>query len=770
MFFSIKDVIINLLSPKKRRLPWGFNSKIYRYLYNDIDNYGKKPRQHYRNIGMKEGRLYKKSAFVKKTSLNPNLETIVVCCDDENESLFFIDAVKKLSKTFNIILVANSYHLNDIYLPYCNWLIVNKIFDRKKKYASELIKEFATAPNLKFIVSNIYEGGIFYQRLEKAKIASVLIIGNTLAFGKSNLSRGLCTATRVIYTDKTYAEKVLYDYMYGFPDQLTILSAPAHHVGFAAEKINTKIVIGYGDVSFTDGFDVFTKISSLYKLQYPHDKTEFIWLRALNNGSNSSRFEQTQTWSQISKADQSYRILSTKSFNDNYYQKSAVFFDTSRLVNKICHAKSALQAGKPVFALDGVMPLSARYQEENIDEQYLLSQTNDQEFISKLHEHLIAADKTNKDQLDAISTKLGSVDQFVDELLDIGGKAARQIKQEAIDAIELFGKKEFDNSFWTANSLKPFSVKRARQYIRGWKSGVYPRRPCAGFQPGIYAEYHDLGLERKDAFLHYLNAGQPDGPWQWDILTKPIKIEPTALTQKIALQIHAYYIEKLEVMLNALLANEVRPDLFISVKNEADKQIAEYLLKNYPAKVEVLVTENRGRDIGPLLTLFRQQLRNGYDIIGHMHSKTSVHIKDRSYAEIWGQYLTMNLLGDGATIKAADTIIQTMYNDKNINLVFPDDRNGISWAKNRPAAQKLAPRLGIDKLPNYINFPVGTMFWATSDLMKPFFDLELEWNDYLSEPLPLDGTNLHAVERLFGVMNQKISKKLVCTMFGDIKR
>lgn len=90
--------------------------------------------------------------------------------------------------------------------------------------------------------------------------------------------------------------------------------------------------------------------------------------------------------------------------------------------------------------------------------------------------------------------------------------------------------------------------------------------------------------------------------------------------------------------------------------------------------------------------------------------------------------------------------------------------------KNRPEAKRLAPRLGINKLPNYINFPVGTMFWARSDLMQPFFDLEFDWIDYMSEPLPLDGTNLHAIERLFGVMNEKISKKIVCVMFGDIKR
>lgn len=770
MLFSIKDVLINLFTVKRRRLPWDFNSSLYQELYDDVATSGKNPRKHYRGIGRHEGRLYKRSTFVKKIDLNNDKDTIIFCCDDEHENLFFLEAIKNYSKTFNIVAVSNSYHLNESYLPYCDWFIVNKIFDRTRDYAAELIGKLVAAPRLKFVISNIYEGGSFYRHLQKAKIASVLIIGGDLAFGKSDLSHGLRSATRVIYTNESYAEKVLYDYMYGYPDQVTILSSASRNVDFLTAQNDAKVIIGYGDVSFADGFDLFAKIANLYKAKYPNDAAEFVWLRALNNGSNFSRFEQNQNWLQIQHADDSFRILSTKCLTDDYYKKASVFFDTSRLSNKISHVKSALQAGKAVFALEGTMPLSSLYEKSGIGYHYLLNQTNNQSFVEKLHNHFTSSPKISHDQLRDLSTEIGGVDQFVAQLLAIGSEAACQIKQEAADAIELFEKKEFDYKFWAGDHTTFFARASIKQYIRSWKSGVYPRRPCAGFQPGIYAEHHDLGPERKDPFLHYLNTGKPNGPWKWDILTQQVKISKAALNQKIALQIHAYYIEKLETMLIALLANEVRPDLFISVKDEAGKKIAENLLKDYPAKVEILIAPNRGRDIGPLLTLFREQLRTGYDIIGHMHSKTSVHIQDRSYAELWEKYLTTNLLGDGKKNKAADTIIQTLYDDEGINLIFPDDRNGISWAKNRPAAQRLAPRLGVEQLPNYINFPVGTMFWATNRLMQPFFDLELDWSDYLREPLPVDGTNLHAIERLFGVMNQKISNKVVCTMFGNIKR
>ena len=60
--------------------------------------------------------------------------------------------------------------------------------------------------------------------------------------------------------------------------------------------------------------------------------------------------------------------------------------------------------------------------------------------------------------------------------------------------------------------------------------------------------------------------------------------------------------------------------------------------------------------------------------------------------------------------------------------------------------------MGHSNLPRAINFPLGTMFWMRSAALKSFVDLGLGWTDYPAEPLPDDGTILHALERLFGVV------------------
>jgi len=47
-------------------------------------------------------------------------------------------------------------------------------------------------------------------------------------------------------------------------------------------------------------------------------------------------------------------------------------------------------------------------------------------------------------------------------------------------------------------------------------------------------------------------------------------------------------------------------------------------------------------------------------------------------------------------------------------------------------------------------FLVGTMFWARSEAMKPLIHLNLQWEDYPEEPIPIDGSMLHALERIIG--------------------
>jgi lipopolysaccharide biosynthesis protein len=71
------------------------------------------------------------------------------------------------------------------------------------------------------------------------------------------------------------------------------------------------------------------------------------------------------------------------------------------------------------------------------------------------------------------------------------------------------------------------------------------------------------------------------------------------------------------------------------------------------------------------------------------------------------------------------------------------------WSGNREEVEVLARELGVGSLPGeFFNFPLGTMFWARTQAIEPLLARRFTWDDYPEEPLPYDGTMLHAIERL----------------------
>jgi lipopolysaccharide biosynthesis protein len=69
-----------------------------------------------------------------------------------------------------------------------------------------------------------------------------------------------------------------------------------------------------------------------------------------------------------------------------------------------------------------------------------------------------------------------------------------------------------------------------------------------------------------------------------------------------------------------------------------------------------------------------------------------------------------------------------------------------------------------------MNFPVGTMFWARTAALKPLIDLNLKWEDYPEEPVAIDGTILHAMERIFGILPGLAGYRTVVTRVEGIAR
>ena len=116
-----------------------------------------------------------------------------------------------------------------------------------------------------------------------------------------------------------------------------------------------------------------------------------------------------------------------------------------------------------------------------------------------------------------------------------------------------------------------------------------------------------------------------------------------------------------------------------------------------------------------------------------------------------------------------DIIAQAFSNDEALGLVFPDDPHLSDWDHNRDIAEQLAVRMGIKHvLPPFFNFPIGTMFWARPKALAPLFSLRLQWDDYPEEPIGIDGTVLHAVERLLPFVARHAGYRYATTYIDGI--
>jgi len=238
---------------------------------------------------------------------------------------------------------------------------------------------------------------------------------------------------------------------------------------------------------------------------------------------------------------------------------------------------------------------------------------------------------------------------------------------------------------------------------------------------------------------------------------------------RAALHLHLHYPAQAGSVIRALSNARHKPDLFMSVTSDEGKVTVKVLLKKYRVECrELAVFANRGRNLGPFLTGFRESLLN-YDVVGHFHTKVSKHAPP-DFVKRWNAFLSGNLIGCRGQMM--DTILDRMDSDSGIGIVYPDDPMIWGWFENYSMGKSLLEELGlaIPQENTFFNYPAGSMFWARTAALKPLFDLGLRWEDYPEEPISQDGSILHGIERLFGIIPEQMGYRTLLTHEDGIRR
>jgi Rhamnan synthesis protein F len=355
--------------------------------------------------------------------------------------------------------------------------------------------------------------------------------------------------------------------------------------------------------------------------------------------------------------------------------------------------------------------------------------------------------------------------ELISELKRFSKEARDFLEDEKKQASEIKASGIFDPGY-AYPQIKVSPDRPIRDYLGGWRSGWKPRKPCPGFHPGIYRDHHpDL---EGDPLVHFIERGKPNGPWLTEVLqlNKTKKSNEIPL-RKAAIHLHLHYTEGMEGLLNKIKASRSKPDLFISTTSEEGRvRVQKLLEKSGMFCRELEVFPNRGRDIGSFLTGFGPKLFSNYEIVGHIHSKKSPHAHD-NYLQNWVEFLEQGLIGNEGEMM--DVILDKMASDPSIGIVYPDDPGCFGWEENYTYGKALIERIGYNApLPDSsMNFPVGTMFWARTAALKPLLDLNLQWEEYPEEPLPIDGSMLHALERIFGILSHFSGYRTVVTTVNE---
>lgn len=755
-----------------------FDEEFYLLNYPDIGPSGVDPYQHFIQFGRNEGRLGVRpvvNAVNGQVPFDRSRDTILLVSHEASMTgapILSLNLVRGLQQTYNVVtLLLGGGPLMEAFREACVQVVGPVVPRHNACLVHETVAQLVQMHDFKFAIVNSIESALVLEPLARASIPAVTMIHEFASYTRprSAFKNAFFWASEVVFsTQLTYQDVVTqYPQLRGRACQFlpqgrcTLLAEPLDSEAFAAEMARIQavlrppeladdalVVIGIGAVQIRKGVELFIDCAARVVQMAPDVPIRFVWIGSGFDPAHDHDYS-FYLADQIERAglQQHVHFMDTTPLVEEVYNLSDMLLLTSRLDPLPGVAIEAMSHRLPVICFDrttgiaDVLALHGMVQEcvvPYLDTAVMAARVIDLARSAELRK------RVGRD-LEPIARDYFDMDRYIRSLEALALAARDKVDHELEIVMEVHASARSRPDFLSAHARDPLEVIRWK-YVRPRTVGFDRRKPFPGFHPGIF-EASRTAATGIDPMLDYLREGCPPGPWAHDVITSEEAARPLPADLRVALHLHVYYPELLPEMLQRLACNRLEPDLFLSVPTESVRGHVRDMLQDYPRGAVIEVVPNRGRDIGPLLTAFGDRLAGGYDLVGHLHTKKTADVADVAMSETWRNFLFENLLGGHSGM--VDIIVGRMAADPSIGLVFPDEPNLLDWGSNRTQAQVLCRRLGLSEdLPEQFEFPVGTMFWARSEALRPLFDLSLAWEDYPPEPLPYDGSMLHALERL----------------------
>ncbi|MFT8367862.1 MAG: rhamnan synthesis F family protein [Acetobacter papayae] len=559
------------------------------------------------------------------------------------------------------------------------------------------------------------------------------------------------------------------------PSSTAEASAPAK----VPPKDDRFTVVGMGTITYRKGVDAFIAAAATLKRDLGRDDFRFIWVGDSIPVDWRYHLAVEEQVAKSGLAD-NFVFLGEVSDLDPAYDCADVFFLSSRLDPLPNVAIDAALKGLPIISFDDTNGMGEILAADPATRDLVVPYM-DSTAAARLIAELID-DRAKLEQFSSVirsrATTLFDMDSYVASIDALGRQAIQEREQIPTDLAVITQAEVFEPRLYfgrlaadktpEGGIVEYLNNARLARPLTQPDAGLFIRRPFPGFNPLIYAlNTPEVETTGEDPLAHFLNAGRPEGPWLHPVVFPGVITKPA--NARVAIHGHFYYADLVPDFLHHLAANAGKADLFLTTSGPAqEEEIRSALAAAGITNAEVWSVPNKGRDIGPFLVDMPQRLAGQYDIVGHVHGKRSRHV-DQAIGERWREFAWQHLIGDKYPMM--DLAVSAFAENPALGMVFPEDPHLNGWDQNRAIAEVLAPRMGLEApLPVHFDFPIGTMFWARPEALQPMFDLGLGWDDFPPEPLPIDGTILHTLERLLTFAVRKAGYTYATTYVAESSR
>lgn len=750
-----------------------FDTEYYLTLYPDIKAALINPLEHFLSHGKKEGRQgWLDTKRIKKGNFtyDPNKETIVFVSHESSTTgapLLGYNIALSLSKNHNIAhIVLAEKNIHSDFVDTCFSIYSNIPPDITTNATIYLKLLLQKTSKIKCVVINSIVGYPVLYAAQSLNIPTVFLIHEFSEYMRplGMMLNATTFADIVVLPAEIIKRSLLKEFVRfanyrGTPLNLRVCpqgKLPVIPCTFGknfdtvklyqkigvSDPANTKIIVGAGYTQMRKGVDLFLLVARYIKKLYKQP-CKFVWIGdGFNPDSDLAYSVYLKNELDHSGLENDFTFLEHQKNLDTIFSISDVFCLPARLdpfpnviIDALSHDLHVACFENGTGSAEFLKKYEANCTIVDLPDVYAMAEGIAQYFESSRAITLKGYNKALVEKHLNFDVYISNLENYINEAISFRRKADHIVE-------EIINSKQFDPNIFTQHCT---AEKKCQIYVDNALKGIHWRSPKIGFSPLKWL--CDNKLDKHFGVVPLYESILEKKLYTHDCIELPNQDTPEEILFVYAIHIHLYYLDLSQHICGYLKNLPGTFDVYITIVDESKQKDVEAEFSQCGArKCIVKPVQNIGRDVAPFLLVLRDILvsnNSEYEVIGHFHGKKSASLDNNDVGAKWRDFLLDTLIGNN---QHANSVL-SLFNQRETGLIFAEEVNNVGICENKEPVGKLCEMLKLPQIEETPLFPVGNMFWAKVDAIKALAELDLDLI-LQPEPLPYDGTFMHALERI----------------------